>query len=113
MQISDIVVDGSVIVHVQRPTSIVTKTQGVAADGHLGQLAVIVDIAVSSGTVGSLGPHAVGVVGKVPGCVATGHACQLTAVFPDKGPGTIGERITNVIVRAPSILHTFNSRKMQ
>lgn len=98
MQISDIVVDSSVIVHKQWTGGIATKTQGVAADGHLRQLAVIVDIAVSSGTVGPLGPHAVGVVDEVPGCVAAGHFFQFPAMLPGVGPGTIGERIADVVV---------------
>ena len=87
----------SVVLHEQRAAGVVADAQGVAADGHLGQLTAVVDIAVGGGAVGPAGPHTVGIVGKIPRCGTVGHGCQLPAMLPGVGPGAVRFGVADVI----------------
>ena len=98
LEVGGVVVSGAVVDHGQRcAAGIVGKGQGVAAHGHLTQLAAIVDIAVRGAAVGPFGPHAVGIVGEGPSGASTGHSGQLPAMLPGIGPGAVAEDVANGI----------------
>ena len=69
---------------------IVAEIQGIAALGHAGQVAAVIDITVGVRAVGALCAHAVGIVGIGPGSRAVGYACHLSAMLPDLGAGDKG-----------------------
>ena len=77
---------------------IVAKGHRFPVEGHLGQLAAVVHIAVGLAAVGPAGAHPVGVVGVSPGGAVAGHACQLPSVLPGIGPGAVGGEIADGVV---------------
>ena len=88
LEVGGIIVSGAVAGDGQRRTTgIVGKGQGVAAHGHLAQLAAIVDIAVCRAAIGPGSAHAVSIVGIGPGTSVVSNRCQLPAMLPGIGPG--------------------------
>lgn len=61
---------------------IIGKVQSIAAHSHLAQAAAVVNVVVSSGTVGPLSSQAVRIIGVRPGGAAIGHGGQFTAMLP-------------------------------
>ena len=99
LQICCVVIGGTIVNHRHgMPVGIVVEMQGVAANGHMGQLAVVVEIVVGGCAVGTLGTHAIGIVSEVPGGAALGHAGKLPAVDPCIVPCAVIGRVADGVV---------------
>ena len=64
----------------------------------MAQAAAVVNVAVGSGTVGSLCPQTVGIVGHAPCGGAIGHGCQFSAMLPGICPCTVRKRIADGVI---------------
>ena len=77
----------------RRAAGIVGEVQHIAVHRQLAQLRAVVDVAVGGGAIGTLGAHAVGIVGVRPGAAARSHRCQLPPVAPGIGAGAVAEHV--------------------
>ena len=77
---------------------VVGEVQGVAAYGHLAELAAVVDIAIGNRAVGTADSHTVLVIGVGPGGAVLGNGCQLPAMLPGVLPHAIRQGVTHGIV---------------
>ena len=99
LQIGGVVIGGVIVNHRQRiSVGIIVEMQDFVANGHMRQLAAVVEVVIGGCAVGTLGAHAVGVIGKVPGGAAFGHAGKLPAVDPCIVPCAVRQRITDGII---------------
>ena len=107
LEVGGIVVSGAVVGDGQRGAAgLIGKGQGVAAHGHLTQLAAIVDIAVRGAAVGPFGPHAVGIVGEGPGLPGK---LDLAGLGIDDMAGTVGD-FAAVAVSAVAVRYRYLHR---
>ena len=74
------------------------KVQGIVTYRHLGQLTAIVHIVISLRAVTSLCTHPVGIVGVRPGCRASGHGGQFSAVAPSVSPCAVGQQVADLVI---------------
>ena len=76
---------------------VISKVQRVTAHGHSAQAAAVVNVAVGSGTVGTLCPQTIGIIGHAPCGGTVGHGGQFSAVFPGVSPSAIREHIDDLV----------------
>ena len=77
---------------------VISKVQRVTAHGHSAQAAAVVNVAVGSGTVGTLCPQTIGIIGHAPCGGTVGHGCQFSSMLPGIGPGAVRKRIADGIM---------------
>ena len=99
LQVGGVVVGGAVVGHGHgNAIGVVGEVQGVAAYGHLAELAAVVDIAIGNRAVGTADSHTVLVIGIGPGGAVLGDGCQLPAMLPGVLPHAIRQGVTHGIV---------------
>ena len=99
LQVGGVVVGGAVVGHGHgNAIGVVGEVQGVAAYGHLAELAAVVDIAIGNRAVGTADSHTVLVIGVGPGGAVLGDGCQLPAMLPGVLPHAVRQGVTHGIV---------------
>ena len=103
LQICGIVIGGAIVNHRHGVSiGIIVKMQGVAANGHMGQLTAGIGIVIGScprtGGHNTAGTHTVGIVGKCAGYATFGHGGKPPTPCPAIVPRTVREGIADGVV---------------
>ena len=102
LQVRDVIVRGIIVAnHQGSAIRTVAKAHHHTATGHLRQLGTVIQVGIGGASVGLLGPHAVGIISKVPGGSGLIHGVQLPTVLPVVCPCAVVHGVADSVISDP------------